>query len=85
MEICPLKIYSGDFSFYEDVFMEIYPLKICLRGFSFYEDLFRRLLLLKICSGEISFEDLLRDVEGHLWKAQWKEKPNDEGHKKLTV
>ena len=24
-------------------------------------------------------------VEGHLWKAQWKEKPNDEGHKKLTM
>ena len=28
MEICPLKIYLGDFFFYEDVFMEIYPLKI---------------------------------------------------------
>ena len=24
-------------------------------------------------------------VEGNLWKAQWKEKPNDEGHKKLTM
>ena len=24
-------------------------------------------------------------VEGHLWKAQWKEKPNDEGRKKLTM
>ena len=24
-------------------------------------------------------------VEGHLWKAQWKEKPNDEGHRKLTM
>ena len=24
-------------------------------------------------------------VEGHLWKAQWKEKPNNEGHKKLTM
>ena len=23
--------------------------------------------------------------EGHLWKAQWKEKSNDEGHKKLTM
>ena len=22
---------------------------------------------------------------GHLWKAQWKEKPNDEGHRKLTM
>ena len=27
----------------------------------------------------------LNAVEGHLWKAQWKEKPNDEGHKKLTM
>ena len=26
-----------------------------------------------------------RNVEGHLWKAQWKEKPNDEGHRKLTM
>ena len=25
------------------------------------------------------------NVEGHLWKAQWKEKPNDEGHSKLTM
>ena len=25
------------------------------------------------------------NVEGHLWKAQWKEKPNDEGRKKLTM
>ena len=24
-------------------------------------------------------------VEGHLWKAQWKKKPNDEGHSKLTM
>ena len=24
-------------------------------------------------------------VEGHLWKAQWKEKPNDKGHSKLTM
>ena len=24
-------------------------------------------------------------VEGHLWKAQWKEKPNDKGHRKLTM
>ena len=24
-------------------------------------------------------------VDGHLWKAQWKEKPNDEGRKKLTM
>ena len=24
-------------------------------------------------------------VEGHLWKAQWKKKPNDEGHRKLTM
>ena len=24
-------------------------------------------------------------VEGHLWKAQWKEKPNDKGRKKLTM
>ena len=24
-------------------------------------------------------------VEGHLWKAQWKEKPNDEGYSKLTM
>ena len=24
-------------------------------------------------------------VEGHLWKAQWKEKPNDESHRKLTM
>ena len=23
------------------------------------------------------------NVEGHLWKAQWKEKPNDKGHKKI--
>ena len=28
---------------------------------------------------------LLAFVEGHLWKAQWKEKPNDEGRKKLTM
>ena len=28
---------------------------------------------------------LLRIVEGHLWKAQWKEKSNDEGHSKLTM
>ena len=27
----------------------------------------------------------LQTVEGHLWKAQWKEKPNDEGHRKLTM
>ena len=27
----------------------------------------------------------LPSVEGHLWKAQWKEKPNDEGHSKLTM
>ena len=27
----------------------------------------------------------LVSVEGHLWKAQWKEKPNDEGRKKLTM
>ena len=26
-----------------------------------------------------------KTVEGHLWKAQWKEKPNDEGHKKLPT
>ena len=24
-------------------------------------------------------------VEGHLWKAQWKEKPSDKGHRKLTM
>ena len=24
-------------------------------------------------------------VEGHLWKAQWKEKPKNEGRKKLTM
>ena len=24
-------------------------------------------------------------VEGHLWKAQWKEKSNDKGHRKLTM
>ena len=24
-------------------------------------------------------------VEGHLWKAQWKEKPNDEARKKLIM
>ena len=28
---------------------------------------------------------LKTSVEGHLWKAQWKVKPNDEGHKKLTM
>ena len=28
---------------------------------------------------------LVLSVEGHLWKAQWKEKPNDEGHSKLTM
>ena len=28
---------------------------------------------------------ILIGVEGHLWKAQWKEKPNDEGRKKLTM
>ena len=28
---------------------------------------------------------MLNIVEGHLWKAQWKEKPNDEGHSKLTM
>ena len=28
---------------------------------------------------------ILHVVEGHLWKAQWKEKPNDEGHRKLTM
>ena len=27
----------------------------------------------------------IRIVEGHLWKAQWEEKPNDEGHRKLTM
>ena len=29
--------------------------------------------------------NLFQFVEGHLWKAQWKEKPNDEGHSKLTM
>ena len=28
---------------------------------------------------------MMTTVEGHLWKAQWKEKPNDEGHRKLTM
>ena len=32
-------------------------------------------------STEITFSS----VEVHLWKAQWKEKPNDEGHSKLTM
>ena len=30
-------------------------------------------------------KNLQKSVEGHLWKAQWKEKPNDEGHSKLTM
>ena len=30
-------------------------------------------------------KNLKKSVEGHLWKAQWKEKPNDEGHSKLTM
>ena len=28
---------------------------------------------------------LKESVEGHLWKDKWKEKPNDEGHRKLTM
>ena len=31
----------------------------------------------------ISLSNVL--VEGHLWKAQWKEKPKDDGHSKLTM
>ena len=30
-------------------------------------------------------DDSVLTVESHLWKAQWEEKPNDEGHKKLTM
>ena len=32
-----------------------------------------------------AFRKQIPIVEGHLWKAQWKVKPNDEGHKKLTM
>ena len=41
----------------------------------------------KICNfwGFPISKRILLDVEGHLWKAQWKEKPNDEGHRKLTM
>ena len=34
---------------------------------------------------KLKTQSMLKSVEGHLWKAQWKEKPNDEGHKKLTM
>ena len=30
-------------------------------------------------------DDSVLTVESHLWKAQWEEKPNDEGHRKLTM
>ena len=58
MEICPLKICSGDLSIedwsvgdlslFKDLFMEIYPLKIYSGDFSFYEDVFMEIYPLKI-------------------------------------
>ena len=40
MEICPLKIYSGDISFYEDMFMEILSIEDWSVGdLSHFEDL----------------------------------------------
>ena len=38
-----------------------------------------------ICILNIIISVTLSIVEGHLWKAQWKVKPNDEGYKKLTM
>ena len=56
-----MRICSGDFSFYEDVFMEICHLKICSGDFSlFHEDVFMEICPLKICSGDFPFEDLFR-------------------------
>ena len=37
---------------------------------------------------KLEFKQLIDDmtiVKGHLWKAQWKEKPSDKGHRKLTM
>ena len=64
MVICSLKIYSGDFSFYEDVFMmnyiEDFSMEIYSGDFSFYEDAFRQKISIEYCSvGDLSlFKDL---------------------------
>ena len=44
--------------------------------------------LATLTQGQILFKGnnlIMPLVEGHLWKAKWKEKPNDEGHRKLTM
>ena len=50
-----LKIYSGNFSFYEDVFMEICPLKIFLGDFSFWRFVQEIFPFMKIYSGDFPF------------------------------
>ena len=55
-----LKFYSGDFSFYEDVFMKICPLMINSRDFSIWRFVQEIFPFMKIYSGDFSFEDLFR-------------------------
>ena len=72
MEICHLKICSGDFFlFHEDVFMEICPLKIYSGDFYFWRfvqeifpfgDLFRRFFLWRFVQEIFPFEDLFMEI-----------------------
>ena len=72
-------------------------LKGFARGLRFTNSILAELWALKdelLLAKELGFQQLIIEldalsvvilVEGHLWKAQWKEKPNDEGHSKLTM
>ena len=63
MEICPLKICSGDL-FLEYLFMEIFPfMKICSWRFFHWRFLQEIFPVLKICLGDISFhEDVFIEI-----------------------
>ena len=81
MEICPLKIGPGDFSFswrcvhgdlsFEDLFRRFFPFSWrCVHGDLSFEDLFRRFFLLKFCFGDLSFWKFVRRFV--IWKLKYR-------------